>query len=135
MITTAQCHNPQNLKLLFRQKLEEIYGHPANIDLWVGGVLVTIQATSSFHSSFFWHGNLRAVLRANIKVLGLEVSVPKWHFPGTGNFPEKSGKFPIPSIREHPLPGPDLVPAFGTALSPVSFKVGKHSGIPERFPN
>ena len=30
-------------------------------------------------------------------------------------------KFPVPSIREHLLPGPDLVPAFGTALFPVSF--------------
>ena len=43
-------------------------------------------------------------------------------------------KFPVPSIWEHPLPGPDLVPAFVTALFRVSFKVGKHSGIPKLFP-
>ena len=51
----------------------------------------------------------------------LEVCIPKWHFPGTRNFPEKSGKFPVLSIQEHPLSGPDLVPAFGTALFLVSF--------------
>ena len=47
----------------------------------------------------------------------------------------KFRKFPVLSIWEHPLPGPDLAPAFGTALFSVLFKVGKHLGIPERFPN
>ena len=37
-------------------------------------------------------------------------------FPGYRIFPKKSWKFPVPSIPEHPLPGPDLVPAFGTGL-------------------
>ena len=36
---------------------------------------------------------------------GVEVCFPDHHFPGIGSFPE-SGKFPVPSIREHPLPGP-----------------------------
>ena len=54
-------------------------------------------------------------------------------FPGNRKFLEIFRKFPVPSIQEHPLPGPDLVPAFGTALFPVSFKVGKHSEITERF--
>ena len=65
----------------------------------------------------------------------LEVCVPEYHFLGTGFFPKKSGKFPVPSIREHPLPGPESVPALGTGCFPVSFLVGKHLGIPERFPN
>ena len=51
----------------------------------------------------------------------LEVCTPECHFPGTGFFPKKSGKFPIPSIREHPLPSPDSVLAFGTGCFPVSF--------------
>ena len=63
----------------------------------------------------------------------LEVCVPECHFPRTGYFPKKSGKFPVPSIWEHPIPGPDSVPAFGTGCFPVSFKVGKHSGIPKCF--
>ena len=45
-------------------------------------------------------------------------------FAGTGNFPEKSGKFPVQSIREHPLPGPDLVPTFGTPYSWSRLRLG-----------
>ena len=58
---------------------------------------------------------------AEVQHLQIEVCVPKCHFPGTGYFPKKFGKFPVPSIREHPLPGPDLVPAFGTGCFPVSY--------------
>ena len=61
--------------------------------------------------------------------------IPECHFPGTGFFLKKSGKFPVPSIREHPLPGPNSVQAFETGCFPVSFLVGKYSGIPERFLN
>ena len=39
----------------------------------------------------------------------IEVCVPECQLPGTGYFPKKSGKSPIPSIREHPIPGPDSV--------------------------
>ena len=61
------------------------------------------------------------------KVIGLyqiEVCVPKCHFPGTRFFPKNSGKFPVPSIWEHPLSGPNLVPAFGTGFFPACFKSG-----------
>ena len=54
----------------------------------------------------------------------LEVCVPECHFPGNRYFPQKSRKFPVPSIREHPIPGPDSVPAFGTGCFPVSFYKG-----------
>ena len=37
--------------------------------------------------------------------LNLEVCVPECHFPRTGFFPKKSGKFPVPSIREQPFQG------------------------------
>ena len=67
---------------------------------------------------------------------GLRSRMP---FPGYQIFTKKSGKFPIPSIQEHPLPGPDLVLAFRTGipdwLFPGFFQVSKHSGIPERFAN
>ena len=49
-----------------------------------------------------------------LRMMKIEVCVPKCHFPGTGYFPKKSGKFP--SIREHPILGPDSVPAFGTGF-------------------
>ena len=52
-------------------------------------------------------------------------------FPRTGFFPEKSGKFPVPGIREHPLPGPDSVPVFGTGFFPSCFR----SGNIWEFPN
>ena len=52
----------------------------------------------------------------------LEVCVPECHFPETEFFSKKSGKFPVPSIREHPLPGPASVPAFGTGFFPACFK-------------
>ena len=55
----------------------------------------------------------------------IEVCVPECHFTGTGYFPKKSGKFPVPSIREHPIPGPDSVPAFETGCFPVSFTTSK----------
>ena len=45
---------------------------------------------------------------------GLRSRMP---FPGYQIFTKKSGKFPIPSIQEHPLPGPDLVPVFRTGSS------------------
>ena len=41
-----------------------------------------------------------------VAVKGVEVCVPECHFPGTGFFPKKFRKFPVPSIREHLLPGP-----------------------------
>ena len=61
---------------------------------------------------------------------GVEVCFPDHHFPGIGSFPE-SGKFPVPSIREHPLPGPVSVLPFGTGqlLSRLSPK--NETGIPE----
>ena len=68
---------------------------------------------------------------------GLEVCVPECHFPGTGFFPVKSGKFPVPSIQEHPLPGPVstfVVPSwsrqFGNGLQsrPVLFLLVPSSG-------
>ena len=69
------------------------------------------------------------------KGIRLEVSISECHVPGTGFFLKKSGKFPVPSIREQPFPGSDSVRSFGTGCFPVSFWVGKHSGIPEHFPN
>ena len=42
-------------------------------------------------------------------------------FPGNQIFPVFSGKSSVLSIRELPLPGPDLVPAFGTGHFPVLF--------------
>ena len=63
--------------------------------------------------------------------INVEVCVPECHFPGTGYFPKKFGKFLVPSIREHPLPGPGPVPAFGTGCFPVSFE----SGNIREFPN
>ena len=50
--------------------------------------------------------------------LMVEVCFPECHFPGTRFFPEKSEKFPIPSIREDPLPGPVSVPPIGTGKFP-----------------
>ena len=47
---------------------------------------------------------------------GLHSRMP---FPGNQFFPKKNGKFPVPSIWEHPLPGPDSVPAFETGCFPV----------------
>ena len=67
--------------------------------------------------------------------MSLEVCVPECYFPGTGYFLKKSGKFPFLSIWEHPIPSSDSVPAFRTGCFLVSFKVEKHSGIPECFPN
>ena len=64
-------------------------------------------------------------------VSGLEVCVPECHFPGTGFFPEKSGKFPVPSIWEHPLPGPVSVPPFGTGHFPSCLSPQKETGIPK----
>ena len=61
----------------------------------------------------------------------LEVCIPECHFPGTGFFLEKSGKFPIPSIREHPLPGPVSVPPFGTGHFPSRLSPENETGIPE----
>ena len=52
-------------------------------------------------------------------------------FPNAISF----GKFPVLTVLENPLPGPSLVPTLGTGCFPVSFQVGKHSGISERFPN
>ena len=49
---------------------------------------------------------------------GLRSRMP---FPRNRIFPKKYRKFPVPSIREHPLNGPDSVPAFGTGCFPVSF--------------
>ena len=39
---------------------------------------------------------------------------------------KKSLKFPVPSIREQPFPGPDSVTSFGTGCFPVSFWVWKY---------
>ena len=61
----------------------------------------------------------------------LEVCVPECHFPGTGFFPKKSGKFPVPSIREHPLPSPNSVPAFGSGFFPSRLSPENEMGIPE----
>ena len=54
---------------------------------------------------------------------------------GNRIFPPKIQEISFPSIREQPFPGPDSVLSFGTGYFPVSFQVGKHSGIPEHFPN
>ena len=60
-----------------------------------------------------------------------EVCVPECHFPGTGFFPVKSGKFPVPSIREDPLPGPVSVPPFGTGQLPSRLSPKNETGIPK----
>ena len=70
--------------------------------------------------------------RTHILKRGLRFQMP---FSGNRIFPPKNGKFLVPSIWELPLPGPDSLPALGTGCFPVSFKVGKHSGISECFPN
>ena len=61
----------------------------------------------------------------------LEVCVPECHFLGTGFFPQKSEKFPIPSIQEHPLPGPVSIPPFGTGHFPSRLSPENETGIPE----
>ena len=45
------------------------------------------------------------------------------------DFFKKTGKFTVPSIREHPLPGPNSVPAFGTGFFPSCFRLGIISRI------
>ena len=40
----------------------------------------------------------------SVKIWGLHSQMP---FPGTGYFPKKCRKFPVLSIREHPIPSPD----------------------------
>ena len=52
----------------------------------------------------------------------LEVCIPKCHFPGTGFFPEKPRKFPVPSIQEHSLPGPVLVPKIKREFLNLKFR-------------
>ena len=52
-------------------------------------------------------------------------------FLGNRIFPKKNGKFSVPSIWEHPLPGPNSVPAFGTGFFPSCFS----SGNIQEFPN
>ena len=52
-------------------------------------------------------------------------------FPGNQIFPEKSGKFPVPSIWEHPHPGPVSVPPFGTGHFLSRLSTEKETGIPE----
>ena len=61
----------------------------------------------------------------------LEVCVPECHFSGTRFFPEKSRKFPLPSIREHPLSGPVSVPPFGTGQFPSRLSPKNETGIPK----
>ena len=51
--------------------------------------------------------------------LQLEVCIPECHFPGTGFFQKKSGKFLVLSIRKPPLPSPILEPAFGNGFFPA----------------
>ena len=52
-------------------------------------------------------------------------------FLGTEFFPGKFGNFPVPSIREHPLPGPVSVPPFGTGQLPSRLSPENETGIPE----
>ena len=59
------------------------------------------------------------------KANAIRVCVPECHFPGTGIFPEKSGKSSVPSIREEDVP----IPAFGTGYFPSSIR----SGITREF--
>ena len=61
----------------------------------------------------------------------LEACVPEFHFPGTGFFPEKYRKFPIPSIWEHPLTGTVSVPPFGTGHFPSRLSPKNETGIPK----
>ena len=50
---------------------------------------------------------------------GLQSRMP---FVGNQIFPKKSEKFLVPSIGEHPLPGPDSVLAFRTGFFPACFR-------------
>ena len=61
----------------------------------------------------------------------VEVCVPECQFPGTGYFLKKFWKFPVPSIREHPIPGPGSVPAFGNGQLPSRLSPENETGIPE----
>ena len=58
-----------------------------------------VQATLEFDLPF---GDI--LLLGLVAYIQIEVCVPECHFPGTGYFPKKFGKFPVPSIREHHLP-------------------------------
>ena len=53
------------------------------------------------------------------------------HYPGTGFFPEKSGKFPVPSIWEDPLPGPVSVLPIRTGQFPSRLSPENETGIPK----
>ena len=77
---------------------------------------------------FSGHGNFVLPLVFGVHgvhdhLLCLEVCVPECHFPGTGFFQKKSGKFSAPSIWEQPFPCPDSVTSFGTSCFPVSLKM------------
>ena len=61
----------------------------------------------------------------------MTLKVCECHFPGTGFLLEKYGKFPVPSIREHPLAGPVSVPPFGTCQFPSHPIPENETGIPE----
>ena len=52
-------------------------------------------------------------------------------FLGTEFFPRKFRNFPVPSIRENPLPGPVSVPPFGTGQLPSRLSPENKTGIPE----
>ena len=52
-------------------------------------------------------------------------------FSGTRFFLEKSGKFPVLSIWDHPLPGPVSVPPFGSCHFPSQLSPENETGIPK----
>ena len=61
----------------------------------------------------------------------IDVCVPECHFLGTRFFLGKSRKFPVPGIREDPLPGPVSVPPFGTGQFLSGLSSENERGIPE----
>ena len=63
-----------------------------------------------------------------VLVRGLRSGMP---FPGNQIFQEKSGKFLVPNIQEHPLPSTVSVPPFGTGHFPSRLSPENETGIPE----
>ena len=93
----------------------------------------TFYLTHSDSESLFEHLFERLILI--LICWNIEVCVPKCHFPGTGFFPKNSGNFPVPTNWEHPSPWFRLSTGIRDKLLPGLFQVGKHSGIPQCFPN
>ena len=104
--------------------------------LVLGNILTAVSSPSndfSTHPStqdYTFFSKTKLYIKLGCFYLLLEVCIPECHFPGTRFFPKKSEKLPIPSILEHPVPGPDSVLAFETGFFPACFRSGNIWGFP-----